>query len=67
MVWAVYAPRFVFASIFVILNSIGQTMVYLLDSDNAVEKPEFPENDMAEARRAQMFGNESPEPSFKKP
>ena len=32
MVWAVYAPRFLFSSIFVILSSIGRTMVYLLNS-----------------------------------
>jgi hypothetical protein len=29
MVWAVYAPRFLFSSIFLILNCIGQMVVYL--------------------------------------
>jgi len=30
MVWAVYAPRFIFASVFLILNCVGQTMTYFL-------------------------------------
>eukprot|EP00536_Pseudo-nitzschia_multiseries_P007401 jgi/Psemu1/195627/e_gw1.175.80.1 len=29
MVWAVYAPRFLFASIFLILNCVGQVFVYI--------------------------------------
>ena len=32
MVWAVYAPRFLFSSIFLILNCFGQVIVYLLYS-----------------------------------
>jgi hypothetical protein len=30
MVWAIYAPRFLFSSIFLILNCFGQVVVYLL-------------------------------------
>ncbi|KAG7360226.1 type I phosphodiesterase / nucleotide pyrophosphatase [Nitzschia inconspicua] len=32
MVWAVYAPRFLFSSIFLILNCFGQLVVYLLSA-----------------------------------
>jgi phosphatidylinositol glycan class O len=28
MVWAVYAPRFLFSSIFLILNCIGQVLIF---------------------------------------
>mmetsp|Transcript_9183 Transcript_9183/g.16069 ORF Transcript_9183/g.16069 Transcript_9183/m.16069 type:complete len:171 (-) Transcript_9183:92-604(-) len=30
MVWAIYAPRFLFSSVFLILNCFGQIVVYLL-------------------------------------
>jgi phosphatidylinositol glycan class O len=30
MVWAIYAPRFLFSSVFLILNCVGQIVVYLL-------------------------------------
>lgn len=30
MVWAIYAPRFLFSSVFLILNCFGQVVVYLL-------------------------------------
>ena len=30
MVWAIYAPRFLFSSVFLILNCVGQVVVYIL-------------------------------------
>ena len=32
MVWAVYAPRFLFSSVFLIINGLGQLVVFVMSS-----------------------------------
>ena len=35
MVWAIYAPRFLFSSVFLILNGLGQLVVFILATASA--------------------------------